>query len=207
VRAKNADNVRTGTTWFSEDACLGSINRGGFWTQRKPIVAVVLRVRFLHDGRDFASMGVRTVQSGPRLLFAIQSLTNRGDFHISLDRPADGIVRASDLRLRLELHGNGVMSDEPGEGRFAFSAGQHSIVIHTRAAEFAGQPVEWMLGRKEHMVYLDARCYEGPRRAFDFSSRLAVQLAAGLELLRADQPATEARVRLHESPAAYEWRI
>ena len=57
-----------GTTWLSDAACLGSVSCDSLWTQRRGLIAywlapgapaAVLRMRFLHDGRDFASACAR----------------------------------------------------------------------------------------------------------------------------------------------------
>jgi hypothetical protein len=56
--------------------------------------AVVLRLRFLHDGRDFASMGIRSIQDGPRVLSKFYPIENAGNWHPSLDRPENGLFHA-----------------------------------------------------------------------------------------------------------------
>ena len=104
VRGETPQDSTIGTTWLTADACLGSINRGTFWTQCRPLIgywktdsdpAVVLRLRFLHDGQDFASMSVATAQSGGKSLAVVYPLRNRGDWHPTLDRPADGLFSAT----------------------------------------------------------------------------------------------------------------
>lgn len=40
---------------------------------------MLLRLRFLKNGRDFASAFVRNVQAGPRVLSTINMLTNQGE--------------------------------------------------------------------------------------------------------------------------------
>ena len=102
IPKRGSSPATVGTTWFSEQACLGSVSRSSFWTQRNPIIAywktsedpaVVFRVRFLHDGKDFASMALRSTQDLQRVLVAIHSLQRRGDWHRTLDRPEDGRSR------------------------------------------------------------------------------------------------------------------
>ena len=92
---RDGDESTLGTTWMSEDACLGSVSSDNLWDQRRVLLgywrtggepAVVLRLRFLHDGRDFSSACVRNVQSGPRILTAVGLLTGMGDAHHQLDR-------------------------------------------------------------------------------------------------------------------------
>lgn len=182
-----------GTTWFSGDACLGSINRGSFWTQCRPVLgywrteadsAVVLRVRFLHDGRDFASMGLRTAQADGRCLVAVHPLRNQGDWHPGLDRPADGQFAATDFRLRVELVGKGVTVEPRGPGRWALRAGQHEAVVYAPACRFDEVAVAWKTGATDTQAQVDAVCYEGPTKKFDFKQLPTMALAFGLEVRR-----------------------
>ena len=155
VRARDWKNTRTGTTWFSQEACLGSVNRSTFWTQRKPLIAywrsesdpaVVFRLRFLHDGKDFASMSVQTSQRGPAALSVLYSVAGRGDWHPSLDRPDDGVFHATDLRMRYELRGRDVQVRDLGNHRYELVAGDHRIVVHARPGRFHGRDVVWEAG-------------------------------------------------------------
>ena len=197
---KPADTI-LGTTWHTTDACLGSVNRSMLWTQRRALIgywrtdddpAVVFRLRFLHDDRDFTSIGAATAQQGGRALSAFYSLQNHGDWHPGLDRPKDGVFRAADFRVRYELSGKGAAAESLGEGRFALKAGNRRAVIHAPPGRFAGENVVWQLGQDRDRVFLDGICYHGEEKAFDFSKPLDVVLAAGVELLSADDPPSKA---------------
>lgn len=197
TRDSSGDPTVIGTTWLSGDACLGSVNRSTFWTQRRVLIgywktkadrAVVFRMRFLHDGRDFASIGATIQQLGPRAVIALVPLRKHGDWHVSLDRPKDGIFRAQDLRMRFELSGEGTAARTLDGGRFELSAGSHRVVIHTLAGRFDGQPVRWESGRAAGKATVDGVCYHGAERVFDFRSLTDVAVGAGVELLAVDQP-------------------
>ncbi|NLX99670.1 MAG: hypothetical protein GXY83_26540 [Rhodopirellula sp.] len=201
IRGETPQDSTIGTTWLTADACLGSINRGTFWTQCRPLIgywktdtdpAVVLRLRFLHDGRDFASMGVATAQSGGKSLAVVYPLRNRGDWHPTLDRPADGLFSASDFRLQLELVGRGVKLDQMDQDRWGLRAGQYRAVVHALPGRFAGQAVVWQAGEDLDRVFVDAVCYQGPSRSFDFKVLPEVVLAAGIEILPAEALPSEA---------------
>lgn len=168
------------------------------WTQRRGLIgywrtpadpAVVLRLRFLRDGQDFASAGGRNVQHNHRVLSAINFLTNKGDFHLHLDRPEDGLFRAADFRVRYELIGEGVSARQLDARRFELAAGAHRAIIHPVAGRFGQEPVRWQIGRADDRVYLDGICYHGDQRPFDLTAIGPVDLAAGLELLGPDQAA------------------
>ncbi|MEX0717524.1 MAG: hypothetical protein WD066_13105 [Planctomycetaceae bacterium] len=196
IAGDTPDTSTIGTSWFAPDACLGSANRSTFWAQRRPLLgywrtvsdpAVVFRARFLHDGRDFVSMGIRAAQRGPRVLAGIGSVAGRGDWHPSLDRPADGTFHVRDFRLRFELTGTGVHAEELGEGRYALVAGERRVVIHTRPSRFAGEAVTWSVGHAMGSAHVDAICHDGPPRAFDFRRPLDIDLIVGIELSTSDR--------------------
>ena len=197
IRGRSDLVATIGTTWLDAEVCLGSVNRSTFWTQRRPLIgywktdadpAVVFRLRFLHDERDFASMGGVTAQSGPRALTVFTVWPNQGDWHPQLDRPKDGLFPASDLRIRYELAGRGVTADPVGEGRCALRAGGYRVVIHTIPSLFDGQKVVWQISRSENRAFLDGICYHGSKRSFDFRKLGEVKITVGVEILRTDQP-------------------
>ncbi len=212
IRRELEEDSVWGTTWLTADACLGSVNYDALWTQRRPLLgywrteddpAVVLRLRFLHDGRDFASATVRNAQRGPRVLSAFGLATNLGDFHLSLDRPADGAFAAEDFRIRYELTGAGVNAGALAEGRYELAAGSRRAVIHTLPGRFGPHAVVWELGRSDGRVWLDGVCYRGPRRSFDPAALGGVAIVAGLEVLRADEAPCASPPRLEPDGAKF----
>lgn len=192
IRSRTPGESVVGETWMNGDACLGSVNQSSFWTQRKPLIgywktahdpAIAFRMRFLHDGADFASMGVRTVQSGPRCLAMISPLPDRGDWHRTLDRPADGVFYAANFRLRCELNGENVRVEQLEEHVYELSADPYRIVLHTLPGEFMGRTVQWEIGRSDDAVYVDGVCHRSDSQPFRFDGDEDVSLAIGLELI------------------------
>jgi hypothetical protein len=197
IRGASARNAVTGVTWMNDEACLGSVNHATMWTQRKPLIAywktdddpaVAFRVRFLHEGKDFASMGIRNCQQGPRVLSLFHSVPGQGDWHPSLDKPSDGAFSATDLRVRFELLGSGAIAEELGDNRFALAAGDYRVVIHACPGRLGDHEVVWQLGREDGVVFLDGIAYRGDERAFDFSKPIDLVLSAGIELLSPEKP-------------------
>ena len=193
---RNGEPTIYGTTWKTSDACLGSVNQASFWTQRNPICgywrtkddpAVAFRAQFLHDGKDFASFGVRAVQQENRILFAVHSLQNRGDWHRTLDRPADGRFTATDFRLRLELDGKNVNVEQRAEGSFALTADGQEIVVFPADCTFRGKPVKWKWSKRKNGVNLEAICYCGEERVFDLTEVVKMRLAAAIKLQETDK--------------------
>jgi hypothetical protein len=208
IRREPEETSVVGTTWFTDDACLGSINRDNLWTQRRPLLAywrtpsdpaACLRLRFLKDGRDFASAYVSNVQSEYRILSAFSLLTHKGDWHDHIDRPAeDGVFVAEDLRVRYALTGVGVRCAGLGVGRVELRAGDLRAVIHTTGGRFGPFAVEWELGQDDDgdqsCVFLDGICYRGRQREFRLDELGDIVVAAGVELLAAGQEPSTARI-------------
>jgi hypothetical protein len=205
IRKRDGSVYVQGTTWLAEEICLGTANIDSLWTQRRPLIAywrtaedtaLVLRLRFLKDGRDFASMYVVNAQKRNRALSAVAVAAQMGDFHLFLDAPAEGIFTATDLRLRYELSGKGARAAAVG-GIFELAAGGWRGRITPLAGRFAGAPLCWESGGAEDRAWVDAVCYQGVSRSFSLKACGDLVLAAGLELLRAsEEPKTAVPVLL-----------
>ena len=103
-----------GTTWFDSAFSLGSVNRGDFWNQRRPLIAYfgdrsrparLAVMRVVKDGYDFSSALLFSVQRGPRVLGLVNFRNPGGDRHISLDPIKDGAFLCGRLFLELRLEG------------------------------------------------------------------------------------------------------
>ncbi len=198
---------------MDEVACLGSVNWDSLWTQRRPLLAywrtpadpaAMLRLRFLHDDRDFATAGVRVAQSGPRALAIVGLLTNRGDFHLHLDRPADGRFRADDLRVRLELRAEGAQARQLGEHLFELAAGERRAVIHTMPSRFGETAVRWQLAEIDGGVALDGLCNQAPTLLDPAAT--ATQIVLGIELLGLnDTPSDPPRIAVQDGKIDARW--
>lgn len=213
IRRETDEASVWGTSWFSREACLGSANHDNLWTQRRPVLgywrtdedrAVVLRVRFLRNGVDFASAYIRNAQKGSRVLSLFSLLTNKGDWHDHIDRPGvPGRFPAEDFRVRYELIGRGVTGKDLGDGRYELSAGEHKAIVHTAPGRFGPHQVTWELGRAEHEsdsgVTVDGVCYAGPEREFTFGELGDVLLAAAVEVLPEAADPTEAPVTIRKT--------
>jgi hypothetical protein len=202
IRADTDDESVVGTTWFAEDACLGSVNHSSFWTQRHALIgywrtsdepAVVFRVRCLKDGKDFASADLRCAQSGPRVLGLVGLLNDRGDWHQTLDRPEDGCFPMADLRVRWELTGLsahlGGTEDLDASKQFELVAGQRRMVVHAGPGGLLGESPRWETGTvgsgRDTCAYVDAVVYHGAERILDVNASMDGALAFGVELLAA----------------------
>ncbi|GIV77636.1 MAG: hypothetical protein KatS3mg050_2030 [Litorilinea sp.] len=192
IRREDEERSTWGTTWFTRDACLGTVNHDNLWVQRRPLIgywrtpddpAVVLRLRFLRDGQDFASAYLQNAQQANTVLSVISLLNDKGDFHDHLDRPGDGIFEAEEFRVRYELSGVGAMVQPLDIDRFELHAGGFRAVIHTVPSNFGPYTLTWEIDQAEGRACVDGICYRGRRRRFNFAEFKNITIVAGLELL------------------------
>lgn len=189
---------RTGTRWFGADACIGSANYENFWTQRRPLLAhwrvgdalAVLRVGFRHDGsRDFCSGAIRAHQQGRSIAAICSLVTERGDFHDILDRPADGIFRIADLHVFIALQGPDARVDEIVPGVFSFSSGAWAVLVQPAEAIFAGHRITWRAHNDEHGAMLRAVVDDGAPLVLEPTTVESFAVAFSLSLQPSAEPA------------------
>jgi len=199
--ARNAPDKHNiiGTTYLHPDYTLGSVNIGDLWNQRRPLLGywktgagpVAMRLRCLHDDYDYSSASIFTVQDKSDVLGAVVFATDRGDTHISLDRLKNAIIKAKDLRIRLQFEGaiddlklpipaKPVLSKVEGAGThepIRFSAGLVTCDLGSRLAGalqipyavFGDYPVKTELGRDSNSAWLDVILYQGEEKDINFA--------------------------------------
>lgn len=197
IRREPESASTVGTAWLGDQACLGTVNADTTWVQRRPLLgywraetdpAVVLTCRLLHDGREFASGLLRCAQEGPAALLLLSLLTNKGDWHDHLDRPADGAFTAESFAFQLDLSGEGVEAEDLGDGLLALRAAPFWALVRCGAARFDGAAVSWGLHTEPGRVAARATLYDGPARRFDFRELGTCFVAAGVMIMPAHLP-------------------
>ncbi len=189
---------RTASRWFGPDACLGSANYENLWTQRRPLLGfwrvgdtlAVLRASIRHDGdRDFCSGALRVHQEGRSLLALASLVTERGDFHDVLDRPADGVFRLSDLHLSIQLRGPGATIRETTPGVFTLACGPWQAVVRPAFGIFDGHTVSWRAGQHHDEALLRAVIDDGAPLTLEPAAVSAFAIGFTLALQPAGTPA------------------
>jgi hypothetical protein len=202
---KHEHLTQIGMTWMNDTATLSSINIEDTWNQRRPVLAywktpsdpaVSLRVRLLHDGYDFASGQIRTQQQDNRVLMALNLLNNRGDTHISLDKPEKPVFTFTSLKLQWELVGVDVSAERIDDCRFELLAGDYRGILHVGPCRFNGHAVTWECGTMDHGVTVTATCYEGDPMTIDLREVTDFKLACALELLPVSEVASIEKVAI-----------
>ncbi len=103
-----------GTTFMTPAYTLGSVNRGDFWVQRRPLLAYwggskrparFLQLRFMKDDYDFTSALFYSVQQRNCVLAAVCFRSPGGDKHPNLDPIENGEFEAKRLYLQFLFRG------------------------------------------------------------------------------------------------------
>jgi len=169
-----------GTTYLHPDYTLGSVNIGDLWNQRRPLLAywntdtgvVAMRLRCLHDGYDYSSASIFTVQDKSDVLGAVVFATDRGDTHISLDRLKNATIKAKDLRIRLQFEG--AVDELKLPSKIAlncpihFSSGPVTCDFQIAHIVFGDYPIKTEIGRDGSTAWLDVVLYHGARKDINF---------------------------------------
>jgi hypothetical protein len=210
VRDDKGQERTWGTTWFTQDACLGSVNQSETWVQRRPLIgyiqssktpAAVLRLRVLHDGKDFASGGLRIDQRDNRALAMLLLYQNKGYWHLSLDRPAGGMFKLGRLVLRYELTGEDVRVEQREGGKYALIAEPWQAVVQTADGVFNEKPIVWRTGREGSTVYVEAVLHEGGGEAVALAKLGRTAVVSGVELMRVGESGLTMPVEVQEMSA------
>ena len=178
----------------------------------------VLRLRFLKDGRDFASAAVINAQSGPRIASAVRLVTGFGDWHVSLTvRRITKNSWPSDLRVRYELTARARPPAPWGQRCSNWPAGDGGpCCTSPRKARRGRRGHDWEVGRQLHrrrkpatarQVWLDGMYRHGDKAVLDLSTTKLPMAGIGLELLRRDAPMAETAPILGHNDGRVQWSV
>lgn len=169
-----------GKLYMTSDFALASVNQGYMWNQTRPLIAhwgtpvkpSYLQVRFLHDGYDFSAVNMVASQDSTTVLAIFNVAENGGDTHPSLDRIENGIFKAEDLRLRIEVGGNldgtnfikSALNDE-----IRLSSPDLNGILRIPYSKWGSMKGHWEIGRDNKRIWADFVLYSGNERNFNLN--------------------------------------
>jgi hypothetical protein len=206
-----------GATWIESAFTLGSISRGDFWVQRRPLLAFwgdrsrpahaqFAQLRFLKDDYDFSSALFASVQDESRVLALVNFRSPGGDKHITLDPIPDGKFKASRLRLRLDVAGQ-VTNVQVKGATASFWAGSRNFAIRAISAIWGDQDrATWHVDHEDGMLTLSLDLVQ-PRTSVpvnlneigtaSISLALAMQSGGAVDLSEASELRVKGATELH----------
>ena len=147
------------------------------WNQRRPFLAYIkgadkdccFRVKCYHDGFDYSSGALHTIQDKGRALGNLSFSNDRGDTHVGLDLIKNATISAEDLRLSFEF--------ECGENEISYKKTEHGIELDINGTKVKINTYLKLFGDKEpeeEVTYKDNRLsysivfYHGDRKDICF---------------------------------------
>lgn len=191
----------TGTTYLHPDFCIGSINRGDLWNQRRALLAYYgtaqkpgyLHLRLLKNGYDLAAANFFSTQREGDVLAGITFAIDGGDTHLSLSKLKNGILRAKDLRVRLELGGAGAEADiklgKTLEDPITIALGKVHVQVQTSFAEMDNTTPKWEVNNDRGTRNLDLVLHHGDEKEFDLKTIDTATIILAIRLSTDPKPA------------------
>jgi hypothetical protein len=183
---------RVGTTYMTDSFVLSSMNMEDCWEQRRHVFAyfgdtknpAYLRLRVLHDGRDFSSAICSAVQDEGSILGAVGLVTDNGDSHTHLDPINNATIDATDFRIRLEIGGNfdnSIWKHNRNQLTFKQSGLEMSFAYHAQAE------ADWQIVSSEGgIIAFDLIYYLGESQAVNLKSLNASTVGFSLSMHESD---------------------
>ena len=171
--------TRKAYTYMTPEYSLGSFNHNVMWKQCRNLLGYVqsadqeysyVHLRVLHDGYDFCSAVFTSEQKHDSVLYGIQFALDGGDTHVNLD-PIHGRMRASDLRIRIEIGSTGELPvwEKCGEDRLLTKLGETRVLVQALHGAMDGfGDFRWNIDEDGSTVGLDYILYEGEPTEIDF---------------------------------------
>lgn len=158
-------------TYHSDNYVLGTYNREELWNQRRPLLGYIkgegkpscFRIRCLHEGYDFSSAVLHTVQEKSSVLGCVNFSNNRGDTHIGLDAARDAEYEALEVAFELTCNPDKVAFSSDGAAA-KMSVDGVDINIKILAAKFGDFKINYDLRKSEDKVVFSAVLYSGEKR-------------------------------------------
>lgn len=194
VEVDTFENVQpkiVGTCFLTDKYALSTVSRSCMWSQRHPYIAYwgdkestnFFNVRFLHDGYDFSSGFIETVQNKNKTLSLVTLMKDGGDKHISIDKIKDGYIYSKDFRLRFEF-GNTksfkLLNNEDYSELDICVDGLY-MKIYPVLKIFGSLKGRWEISKNEGVMNLDYVFYSGGNILFDFNVLKRMVFAFGIE--------------------------
>ena len=181
------------TTFMNKNFSIGSFARYDLWNQRRPLMAYwgsyeklsYLKLRCLHDGKDFCGAIIKTHQVKNNIISGVSFVKDHGDFHFILDPLEEGKIKANNITLRFEIGGN-IKNLEILEAikPNVFNVIDENIKINILPmyCSFGDYPVKIQVDRNEENIWIDFILYEGEERCIDFNQLNNCAFVFGLNI-------------------------
>ncbi|MBQ7338233.1 MAG: hypothetical protein IJW40_07240 [Clostridia bacterium] len=191
---------RMAYTYITDTYTLGSLHRECAWNQHRNVLGyfgtvaepVALNLKCLHDGWDYCSGLMATIQDKGRTLTAMGFSTDGGDTHVCLDMVKNATIRARDFRIRCLLEGATKHLDAVQVGAHTFTVTDRRnglrVTIDFPYAVFGDTPVEYATTWEGAKLGIDAIIHHGEEKELNFAALDQAMVVTLIDIAPADAP-------------------
>lgn len=193
---------------------LGTFSNIGTWNQHRFLLGYFgnkqekycLRARVLHDGYDFCSGFINTLQEQKGAFSIFSFCTDGGDTHVTLDMVKNKKILASDMRIRYQLKGNSNnVKIEKKESEVILEINDTIVKIGFSAAYFGNENPYFEINKDDENINIDMVLYSGPEKTVDFGNmERAVVLGY---VLVGDEVSSLPDIEFSSQSIFYKWNI
>lgn len=169
--------AQAATTYRCDSFSVGTMNREEFWNQRRPLISYIkgnekdccFRVKCCHDGYDYASAILHSVQEKGNILGNINFSIDRGDTHISSNTIKDASISAEDFRVNFEFTiDNNDISYKNTDNGVVFVINGVSVRINVFIKEFGEHVIKEEIVTENNRLKYSIVLYNGEREILRF---------------------------------------
>lgn len=197
---------RMAYTYMCNEYTVGSLHHEIAWNQHRNVLGyfgtkaepVAFNLKCLHDGWDYCSAVMSTIQDKGRTLTGFSFATAGGDTHCVLDMIKDATISAEDMRVRWQLEGalDRIDVEQTGETTFRVTDRATGLTLNIAYpyAVFGQNTVRYEISREEGKIGIDAVLYHGDRTDIKLNElgKAAVVTALDVTLDGAAMPSVSA---------------
>jgi hypothetical protein len=190
-------------TYMCDEYTVGSLHHEIAWNQHRNVLGyfgtqtepVAFNLKCLHDGWDYCSAIMSTIQDKGRTLTAFSFSTSGGDTHCCLDMIKNATISAEDMRVRWQLEGalDRLEVEQTGKTTFRVVDRATGLTLNIAYpyAVFGQNVVYYEITREEGKIGIDAVLYHGERTDIKLNElgKAAVVTALDVTLDGAEMPA------------------
>ena len=194
---------RMAYTYMCNEYTVGSLHHEIAWNQHRNVLGyfgtqaspVAFNLKCLHDGWDYSSAIMSTIQDKGRTLTGFSFATAGGDTHCCLDMIKNATISAEDMRVRWQLEGalDRIDVTQTGETTFRVVDRETGLILNIAYpyAVFGQNVVRYEIVREEGKIGIDAILYHGERTDIKLNElgQAAVITALDVTLDGAEMPA------------------
>lgn len=185
-------------TYLNPHFSLGSFIKYDFWNQRRPLMAywgeanhvTVFRVRCLHDGYDYCSAMLTSMQHENHIIAGVNFVKDHGDSHFILSPLENGTITARNLLIRFELSGaikdSNITLKQSTEDTIDISSNGINTKIVILHKVFDTEKVKFKQGSDGNRQWVDLVLYEGESKKIDFNEIVEAGILFGISIYDGD---------------------